>query len=87
MKNGWKSCAGCEETCSRIWELLVAHLVMMDYSMTKESVWAFWRTFRAFAIREDDALVLEQLYENHMSACNKAKVTKAEFVAYMTREG
>ena len=76
---------GCEEVCSRILELIIAYLEMMNYFMAKEDIKAFWKTLCAFIGRRDDAAILQRLYDEHMSDFNKARVSKEEFVAYMMK--
>lgn len=77
--------AGCEEVCSRITELIVAYLEMMNYIMAKEDIKAFWKTLCAFIGRRDDVAVLRRLYDEHMSDFNKTRVSMEEFVAYMMK--
>lgn len=83
--NNITPCVGCEEVCKRIETTIRSYLYMMNWEQTKIDVWAFWRTLCAFMRHENDVSILEELYDNSMSSFNQFRVSKEDFIAYMTQ--
>lgn len=77
-------CTGCKEICEKLERNISIYLGLMDWEQTKVDVWAFWRTLRSFVRHKDNIAILEYFYEISMSVTNKSKVSKGDFISYMT---